>query len=29
MEIKLLDRFQSIVQWILDKFPDTANWIKY
>jgi len=25
MEIKSLDEFQSIVQWILDKFPDTAN----
>jgi len=29
MEIKLLDEFQSIVQWILDEFPHTANWIKY
>jgi len=29
MEIKSLDEFQSIVQWILEEFPDTANWIEY
>jgi len=29
IEIKSLDEFQSIVQWILDKFPNTANWIEY
>ena len=29
MEIKLLNEFQSIVQWILDKFPNTTNQIEY